>query len=794
MSTHPGFADLSKVSEYHAQTLPEAVTEFLSKNPDSAVRVLSEPTLAPVDPSKLHPSLSAHPSAAAFSDFDAASYPLILNGIRVARSEGQSHQVASIGGAKVHLSFVDILNTPLIIMITHPTTGLGGRTLAPVIKSKDAIRGRLDERLAVTAIDGGLPGIDATDGLLGRDLTALVADESVSDALDCWLEAWTLGTSWRLVTPRQTESSDEEQDPYRLDIIVAGGEAVFSIVASHLVKHIDENIDRQADMDAVAQTVPQGFFRVSQRGALVQKNSKLEDLLGRPVENMSDLGDLVTTDGSKLLEIVPEILAKEDDCVVDVSKVVDGAVRMLRIRVTLDQSESSDEVEYVGFAEDVTESIERELQLEQEALTDPMTGAANRRALEIHLTSLLEEDSYEQFAVLLCDLDGFKQVNDSLGHGAGDMVIEEVGRRLRDVSRDEDLVARLGGDEFVIVLRAIESYDEGMEYAERILPLLRQPYSIDDTQIELSGSVGVALSTPGNTTHGVLQMADHAMYEAKRSGRNQAVAYHTPDSTLEISPLALRRDLRRAIMSDGLDLAFQPIFEIDNPGEAVAAEALLRWEHPVQGRIEPATMVSIAEQSGLIHDLGEWIIAESIRSAASVSHDSTKQVSINVNVSALQVGRPEFVDMVGVALDFHQLKPSLLTIELTESFLIDQLDTAREAIVKLTELGVNLAIDDFGTGYSTFEYLLTLPVSAVKIDPSFTKRLTERRGAAMLRGLSMACRELGMSVVCEGIETFEQFEAAREAGVTHAQGYLLGMPVSSSSLGMRANSNANRAA
>ena len=423
-----------------------------------------------------------------------------------------------------------------------------------------------------------------------------------------------------------------------------------------------------------------------------------------------------------------------------------------------------------------------------------MTGVANRRGLESRVDQLLTASSFSPFALLLCDLDGFKQVNDSLGHEAGDTVIQEVGHRLAAISRDADLVARLGGDEFVVVAPNMTDYDEAMEFAERILPQLRQPYHLGDTQIELSGSVGVALASEAMPTHSLLQMADHAMYEAKRAGRNQAVAYHTPDSTTTISPLALRRDLRRAITHNGLDLAFQPIYAIDNLEHAESAEVLLRWDHPIQGHIEPSTMVTIAEQSGLIRDLGEWIITESIKTAASVNADADRPISIAVNVSALQVGRPDFVDMVAANLDFHDLAPASLTIELTESYLIDRMEHARESIDALTDFGVRLAIDDFGTGYSSFEYLLTLPVYAVKIDPSFTRRLTQPRGSAMLRGLSRACRELDMLVVAEGIETIEQLQAAREAGVTHAQGYLLGMPVSTSSLGMRANSAAPRVA
>jgi len=563
----------------------------------------------------------------------------------------------------------------------------------------------------------------------------------------------------------------------------------FSLIERAAIQTADGQLNRSIQMSDFAESVHQGFFRVSSTGALLYKNSRLDILFGRTFQTLADFGSIRTLGGGRLVEVVPDELRAHNECIVDCAVEIAGETRTIRLRIH--QAVGPDNrLEYVGSAEDVTEVLARENQLELEALTDPMTGAANRRGLEAAVDKLLAAESFTSFALLLCDLDGFKQVNDSLGHDAGDQVIAEVGRRLQEVSRDSDFVARLGGDEFVIVANNMSDYDEAMEFAERILPWLRQPYNVDETQLELSGSVGVAMATTGLATHNLLQMADHAMYEAKRAGRNQAVAYHTPDATTTISPLALRRDLRRALSDNALDLAFQPIYAIDNLEQAEWAEALLRWNHPIQGHIEPSTMVTIAEQSGLIRELGEWILTECIRTAASVNADADRPISVAVNVSALQVGRPEFADMVAASLEFHGLDASSLTIELTESYLIDRMEHAREAIFALTELGVRLAIDDFGTGYSTFEYLLTLPVYAVKIDPSFTRRLTETRGAAMLKGLSSACRELDMLVVAEGIETLEQLEAARAAGVTHAQGYLLGMPVSTANLGMRANSAA----
>ncbi len=773
------------------EALPQVLTEFLAGHPDARLVIVREPSFARIEPQDAHPSLAHFEPAPELLDFAIESFTAGVQTLRRARRDGLSHQVLTLnGGQSVHLSVVGLIGTPFLVLVAHPTAGMGPLDEQADPERYAAIYGTCDLRLGISSIQAD-PEVLPDGTYVKRPLIRLFRGSSTTDVLDCWLRASSDGASSTDVQIRNSE------EVYTLSMLNLRTHVAFSLVERGSEGGASEDLHRRMQMREIADAVPQGFFRVSERGELLFKNQKLDELFGRRFETLEDFGNLTTTQGSTLTRVVPKLLANASECVVDVTSVVDGDERIVRLHVQLAPTEEGDGFQYIGSAEDVTDVIARESELEEYALTDPLTGTANRRSLELILENLLSVENYEPFALLLCDLDGFKQVNDSLGHGAGDEVIAEVGRRLTEVSRQGDTVARLGGDEFVVIATRVDNYDEAMEFAERILPRLRKPFHVAETQIELSGSVGVALSAEGGTVHSMLQMADHAMYEAKRAGRNQASPYHSPDDSFQISPLALRRDLRRAISGNSLDLAFQPIYSIDDLDQAVSAEALLRWDHPIQGRVEPSTMISIAEQSGLIRDLGEWIITESIRSAASVNAElpaEGRKISIAVNVSALQMGRPDFVDMVTASLDFHQLEPELLTIELTESFLIDRMEKARSTIEQITDLGVRLAVDDFGTGYSTFQYLLSLPVSAVKIDPSFTKRLTEARGAAMLRGLSWGCRELGMSVVAEGIETLEQLEAAKAAGVTHAQGYLLGMPVSTSSLGMRANSEANRVA
>jgi diguanylate cyclase (GGDEF)-like protein len=780
--------------------LPPELERFLNEHPDATVAVLEEPIYERVPLERTHPILQRFDDAPMLRTYGRQALVTSIQTIRAARLDGMAHAAVDLDGTEVHMSVVSMFGTPYLTLVIHPTSGLGPCVRVDPDTEATVFRGACDSQLRLLHVDHELAGAVGISplGLDGFTLASLVHTESLSEMLDCWVDASSLGAA--TCTVRLPDGDDVASSRWFQATLVAQGEDttfVFADTTDNPQAQFSQ--DHRTRLHDITETVPHGIFRVSSTGLLLYKNSKLDDIFGRELKTQEDFRDIRTIDGEPLSYAIPKLLseASNDEGVVEITHDAgDLGTRTIRLRVRAYQDINGDP-EFVGSAEDITEEVERSSQLEVEALTDPMTGTANRRALEVVLSDLLETSDRKQFAVLLCDLDGFKQVNDSLGHGAGDDVIAEVGRRLQQVCRDGDMVARLGGDEFVVVARDVRDYEHAMEFAHRILPLLRKPFSIADMQIELSGSVGVAVSSPDSSVLGILQMADHAMYEAKRAGRNQAMPYQSPDASSMLSPLALRRDLRRAMTSNGLDLAFQPIFAIHDLENAEAAEALLRWEHPIQGRIDPSTMISIAEQSGLIRELGEWIVTESIRSAAAVNQDRSatdRPISIAVNASAQQVGRPEFVEMVAASLDFHQLDPSLLTIELTESFLIDRVDNARASINELTKMGVRLAVDDFGTGSSTFEYLLTLPVYAVKIDPSFTRRLTEPRGAAMLRGLSSACRELDMQVIAEGVETFEQLNAARRAGVTHAQGYLLGMPVATSNLGMRANSEANKVA
>ncbi len=724
-------------------------------------------------------------------EFGVSDFSTAIQLTRSARLHGAAHTIVHEGDEQYFLSAVPTINRSHLIFVKHPDGGLG--EAERLDRSSIVFRGTCDSRMSVIEMDEGLVG---KTGSSPADepvhLASLLDDDSFDDLVDCWVELNSVGVSSCSV--QFWDNSGELDDWYHMTLFTRDDEVDFIMVNTADNLRARRAQESRSRLRNISETIPHGIFRISETGHVIYMNSKVEEMLGA-VEHI-DFDEVLTTEGLPVSSYIPALMADKGESQIEVRRMTNHGERIIRVRVRSIASAEGGH-EFVGSLEDVTVEFERASQLELEALTDPMTGAANRRALETSLSEMIDDPEVTSFAVMLFDLDGFKQVNDSLGHGAGDQVIAEFGRRLIAACRSADLVARLGGDEFVMIVRDVSDYEGAMAFADRLLPVMREPFRIDETTIELSGSIGVAMADPQTTVRGILQMADHAMYEAKRAGRNQASPYHTPDSANPVSPLALRRDLRRAIGSNGLDLAFQPIFAIDDLIEPEAAEALLRWDHSSLGAVDPATMISIAEQSGLMGELGEWILNEAVCAAAQINNERAEgqaPISINVNVSALQVGRPDFIESVAMALDVHELDAQLLTIELTESYLIDQMSDGRKALDEITDMGVRLAIDDFGTGFSTFEYLITMPVYSVKIDPSFTRRLSDHRGRAMLSGLGTACRDLDMQVIVEGVETPEQLLAAREAGATHAQGYLLGKPVRSRNLEVESSEESHRAA
>jgi diguanylate cyclase (GGDEF)-like protein len=429
-----------------------------------------------------------------------------------------------------------------------------------------------------------------------------------------------------------------------------------------------------------------------------------------------------------------------------------------------------------------------EAQLQHQALTDELTGLPNRRLLSDRLAHSLAIAQREQriLALLYIDLDGFKLVNDSLGHTVGDLLLIQVAQRLRSRIRQADTLARLGGDEFTVVLTTLRAPQEAEVVAKSLLDALAEQFLVEGHEIVIGASIGVSLfPQDGADPVALLQHADSAMYAAKSDGKNQVKCFTPELRSLANERLSLESQLRGAIARGEIHLHYQPEFDIRTQ-RLTRFEALARWTHPAFGMVSPAKFIPVAEESGQIIALGAYLLDQACREAVKWQAMAAYPIQVAVNVSSLQFARPTFVDEVEKTLDRTGLKPELLQIELTESIMLTGAERAAETMKRLRTLGVSLAIDDFGSGYSCLSYLPKLPFGTLKIDRSFVHELESHTGAkAIVRSLVTLAHSLDMQVVVEGVETTQQLEAVRKLGGNEVQGFLLGRPTPNPEMQLR---------
>jgi diguanylate cyclase (GGDEF)-like protein/PAS domain S-box-containing protein len=442
---------------------------------------------------------------------------------------------------------------------------------------------------------------------------------------------------------------------------------------------------------------------------------------------------------------------------------------------------------------DVTERHAAAALLRYEARHDHMTGLANRSELLETISSLLNA-SGAAGGVLFIDLDRFKMVNDSLGHEAGDAVLRVIARRLAADCPAGSTVGRLAGDEFVVVLPGVAENDM-REFATNLLHRLREPVPIAGRELVVTCSMGIAMVTSCGasapavgmpvrvTATEVLRNADVAMYAAKQHGRNQIAAYDERLRRRAVDRLELQEDLRRAIERDDIRTFYQPIIRLADLS-VVAVEALARWRHPDRGPVPPTAFIPIAEETGLIAALGEAILGQSAAQVHGWRQDADlATLQMSVNLSPRQLADPTLPDRIRRLLLDHELPACALTLEITESALMEDPDLAARTLTQLRRLGVGIAIDDFGTGYSSLSYLRMFPVTSVKIDRSFIDSLTVNEdGRAIVEGVVRLAHTLGLTVVAEGVETSEQLDVLRDLGCDYGQGYLFSRPVPAAEL------------
>jgi diguanylate cyclase (GGDEF)-like protein/PAS domain S-box-containing protein len=429
--------------------------------------------------------------------------------------------------------------------------------------------------------------------------------------------------------------------------------------------------------------------------------------------------------------------------------------------------------------------LEKQQHLDHLAHHDQLTGLPNRLFLAAHLPEALQAAarSGQVLAVLFLDLDRFKHINDSRGHETGDQLLKAVAQRLRDTLRGEDIVIRMGGDEFVVILKSVRNSEDVNEAALRITESLSSPIVIDGRPLITTASIGVSLYPRDGADMGeLLRHSDTAMYQAKERGRNNCQVFSPVMDQRLKQRIAIETHLRLALENGQLDVYYQPIVEL-RTNQVVALEALLRWKHPSHGFIPPARFISIAEESGLIVPIGEFVLERALTDAAQWRKDGCDLVPIAVNVSAAQLQRSNPAGLLVELTKKFGLDPRILHVELTEGTIFERREgrngeSNEDGVTKLRDLGVHISIDDFGTGYSSLSYLKRWPVDSIKIDRSFVRDLgSDASDLAIVGAIIAMARHLRIPVIAEGIEGWQQLEKLRELGCARGQGHLFSKPV-----------------
>ncbi|KDO00351.2 EAL domain-containing protein [Pseudomonas donghuensis] len=435
---------------------------------------------------------------------------------------------------------------------------------------------------------------------------------------------------------------------------------------------------------------------------------------------------------------------------------------------------------FVAVFADISSLKHAQAKLDYQAHHDPLTGLPNRTLFESRLQAAINcaQASQRQGAVLFLDLDRFKHINDSLGHPVGDLLLKAIAQRLKDQVRDIDTVARLGGDEFIILLPGLHQPSDAGHIAHKLLACFGAPFQAGEHEFFTSASIGTSLyPQDGTDVASLIRNADAAMYRSKAKGRNRVESY-TRDLTAQASErIALEHELRRAIERNELSLCYQPKFSLKTQS-LVGAEALIRWTHPSFGDVPPEHFIPLAEENGMILQLGDWVLEQACQQMQAWKHDYLAFGPLSVNLAGAQLRQPSLVKRIEQLLKTHQLKAGDLQLEITENFIMSQAEEALAILHQLKQLGVQLAIDDFGTGYSSLSYLKRLPLDILKIDQSFIRGLPDDpHDAAIARAIIALGRSMQLTIIAEGVESQAQQQFLAAEGCEQIQGYIVSLPL-----------------
>jgi diguanylate cyclase (GGDEF)-like protein/PAS domain S-box-containing protein len=559
----------------------------------------------------------------------------------------------------------------------------------------------------------------------------------------------------------------------------------------HLTAHLENRVaDRTAELYASEQRFRALVQQSSESVAVIDSDStvryqseSIERIFGYPAEMLIGhrLVDLVgRRSGEAIAAAIASVLSEPYASTVLSTTFrhrVTGAIRQAEMTVTNVLHDPS-VAGIVLNTRDVSEAKELQQQLVHEAYHDGLTLLASRALFREQLEDAVANcRRTDDVAVLFLDLDGFKEVNDSLGHAAGDQLLVQVAARLRESVRAEDRIARFGGDEFAVLVESIVARADAETVATRVVAALGEPFLIDGRELHVGASIGLASAADAYDVEQLMRNADLAMYKAKAAGGGAYASYDPLMHNQLVQRLELEADLRVALERHELALHYQPTVDM-RTGAITGFEALVRWHHPTRGMVSPLDFIGVAESTGLIVPLGRWVLAEACRQAVAWGAGTTRHLKMAVNVSVRQFDHCDLAEMVSAVLAETGMPVDQLCLEMTESVLLSDTDENLTQLLRLKQLGVTLAMDDFGTGFSSLAYLRRFPMDTLKIDRSFVDRLGgDREDAALVRTIVRLGQSLGMSTVAEGIENEVQLIALRDMGCDFAQGYLLSRPV-----------------